>query len=216
MANDQQLTRLIEHGRDREAAELASHLLAPADSFSDPLVQLDAILPMLSGLVANLDFADLDRPTPCANFTVRGVLEHMIAGATMFAGAFRGRAPADVTISDPLSGFGIAMADLQSAVHSVGAMDRTIAAPFGDVPGDVFARFVAMDGLVHGWDITTAIGVPYEPADALVAAVDAFAREAIADGMRDGDTFAATVEPPAGAPPIVKLAAFTGRQVALS
>ncbi|MEA3019920.1 MAG: hypothetical protein QOI47_1444, partial [Actinomycetota bacterium] len=90
---------------------------------------------------------------------------------------------------------------------------RTIAAPFGEVPGETFARFVAMDGLVHGWDISTAIDRPYEPPAALVAAVDAFARQAISDGMRDGDTFAAAVEAPADASPIARLAAFTGRQV---
>ena len=81
------------------------------------------------------------------------------------------------------------------------------------MPGDTFARFVVLDGLVHGWDIATAIGKPYEPAANLVAEVDAFTRLAITEDLRDGDTFAAAVEPPADASPMVKLAAFTGRTV---
>ncbi|MCU1461210.1 MAG: hypothetical protein JWO37_1285 [Acidimicrobiales bacterium] len=180
----------------------------------DPRNQLDEILPLLNELVAPLDDAQLDAPTPCANFTVRNVLEHMIGGATMFAAAFRGESPAPAgAATDPVAAFPAAMAELRAAVRSPGALDRTIAAPFGDVPGESFARFVAMDGLVHGWDIATATGQSYEPPAGVVAEVDAFTRQAISDGMRDGDTFAAPVEAPAGASALVRLVAFTGRDV---
>ncbi len=85
-------------------------------------------------------------------------------------------------MTDLVAAFPVAMAELHAAVHSPGALDRTINAPFGEVPGDVFARFVAMDGLVHGWDIATATGQAYDPPAALVSAVDAFTRQAISDG----------------------------------
>lgn len=180
----------------------------------DPRHQLDDILPRLNELVGSLSDAQLDAPTACAKFAVRDILEHMIGGATMFAGAFRGVAPVDRSgETDLVATFPTAMADLQEAVHSPGALERTIAAPFGEVPGDAFARFVALDGLVHGWDIATATGQAYEPPSEIVTEVDAFARQAISDGMRDGDTFAAAVEPPAHASPLVQLVAFTGRQV---
>lgn len=180
----------------------------------DPRTQLDEILPMLNELVGSLSDAQLDAPTACSKFAVRDILEHMIGGATMFAGAFRGVAPLDrAGETDVVAAFPAAMADLQQAVHSPGALERTIAAPFGDVPGDAFARFVALDGLVHGWDIATATGQPYEPPAAVVAEVDAFTRQAISEDMRDGDTFAAPVDPPAGASPLIQLVAFTGRQV---
>ena len=99
------------------------------------------------------------------------------------------------------------------AIRSPGALDRTVAAPFGEMPGEAFARFVVLDGLVHGWDLATATGQTYAPSAALVAAADGFARQAIAPEMRDGDTFAAAVAPPAGATPIEALAAFTGRNI---
>lgn len=180
----------------------------------DPRDQLDEILPMLTELVANLDSQQLDAPTSCEKFAVRNILEHMIGGATMFAAAFRGQSPAS---SDPAAdlqaGFPVAMDELRAAVRSPGALERTIAAPFGEVPGDTFARFVAMDGLVHGWDIATATGQVYEPSAAVVAAVDGFTRHAISDDMRDGDTFAAAATAPTDASPLVQLVAFTGRQV---
>ena len=93
-----------------------------------------------------------------------------------------------------------------------GALDQTITAPFGDVPGETFARFIALDGLVHGWDIATATGKPYAPADELVAAVDDFAHQAL-DPLRDGQTFAAAVDAPADATPITRVAAYTGREI---
>jgi len=179
----------------------------------DPITQLDQIIPLLKGLAGSLDKEQLAAPTPCANFTVHQVLEHMVGGATMFAAAFRGTEPPDSLPVDAVAAFPTAMDGLLDAVKSPGALDRTIHAPFGEVPGETFARFVALDGLVHGWDIATSTGRPYEPAADVVAAVDAFAREAIGDAFRDGDTFAAATEPPPGASPVEQLAAFTGRTV---
>lgn len=179
----------------------------------DVLVQLDQLGPELGKVVGGITSDQLDNPTPCSNFTVGGVLEHMVGGATMFAAAFRGQdpAPGDAT-GDILDRFGPALTDLVTAIHEPGALDRTVAAPFGEVPGSAFARFVVLDGLVHGWDLSTATGQPYDPPDALVAEVEAFARETL-DPLRDGDTFATAVQPPTGATPIERLAAFTGRQV---
>lgn len=211
-----EVNRLIQLGRDREAAELAGQCPTPTDKGTamDPCTQIDAILPLLCDLVAPLEGAQLDAPTPCANFDVRGVLQHMVGGATMFAAAFRGETPQAPDLDgDLVAAFPVALSNLQQAVRSPGALERTVSAPFGDVPGDVFARFVALDGLVHGWDIATATGQRYEPPADVVATVDAFARQAITDDLRDGDTFAAAVEPPAGASPLVALVAFTGRQV---
>jgi uncharacterized protein (TIGR03086 family) len=211
---DDTITRLIQHGRDLEAAQLAAEQLVPITRGApmDPISQLNEIMPMLNGLVDELDVEQLDASTPCRNFNVRQVLEHMVGGATVFAAAFRGveprgtEAPADVRAAFPA-----AMAELQQAIESPGALERTIAAPFGEVPGETFARFVALDGLVHGWDIATATGQQYDPPSAVVSAADAFARDAIGDGMRDGDTFAAPANAPAGSSPLIQLIAFTGR-----
>ena len=142
----------------------------------DPLAQLDQLAPRSAGVVAGITPAELDRPTPCADFTVRGVLEHMIGGATVFAAAYRGTTPAEPDASDPLAEFGPALGDLAAAITAPGALDRTVAAPFGEVAGETFARFVVLDGLVHGWDLATATGQPYDPPDRLVDAADAFAR----------------------------------------
>jgi uncharacterized protein (TIGR03086 family) len=177
----------------------------------DPLTQLDQLGPHLGGVVAGIRPEQLDAPTPCDDFTVRGVLEHMIGGATAFAAAYRGTPPAEPDLHDPLARFGDVLGDLVAAMTAPGALDQTVAAPFGEVPGDTFARFVVLDGLVHGWDMAVATGQPYEPPDQLVAAASAFAHQAL-DPLRDGTTFADAVEPAPGASPIERLARYTGRR----
>jgi len=162
-------------------------------------------------ILAGVGPDQLDRPTPCTDFDVRGVLEHMIGGATMFAAAYRGEAPAAPDTSDPLAAFGPALGDLAAAITAPGALDRTVATPFGDVDGETFARFVVLDGLVHGWDLATATVQPYDPPAALVDAADDFARQTL-EPLRDGVTFGTPVQPPAGATRIQQLAAFTGRR----
>ncbi len=177
----------------------------------DPLTQLGQLGPLLADIVSGITPEQLDRPTPCDDYSVAGVLEHMIGGATSFAAAYRGEEPLEPDLSDVLAGFGPTLQDLAAAISAPGALDRTVAAPFGEVPGETFARFVVLDGLVHGWDLATATGQPYDPPAELVAAVEAFARQAI-DPLRDGQTFGDAVEPSPGATAIERLAAYTGRR----
>ena len=183
----------------------------------EPTDQLAVIIPLLTNLVEQLHPDQLTEPTACANFDVSGVLDHMMAGAAAFAPAFRGdvsgRPASTVTAGQvPTAEYRHAMNDLLAAATSPGAMERTIDAPFGQVPGSVFARFVAFDGLVHGWDIANATGQAYDPPTEVVAAVDDFARAAVGPEMRDGDTFAMATEAPPGASPLEQLVAFSGRR----
>jgi uncharacterized protein (TIGR03086 family) len=198
---------LVTLGRDRDAVRSA---LA-----ADGVQQLEQIAPMLGDIVSHLSAADLGRPTPCAKFAVADVLEHMIAGASAFAPGFRGDGsqPQPPTEGDVFARWNAAMGALMEAVHIDGAPEHTISSPFGDVTGAYFARYVALDGLTHAWDLATASGQAFAPPADLVAEVDAFARELLVPEMRDGDTFAAAAEPPADATPIERLVAFTGRTV---
>ena len=178
----------------------------------DVLSQLDQLGPLLGGTVAGINPEQLDVATPCADFSVRGVLEHMIGGATSFTAAFRGEEPGEPPLADVLGAFGPTLTGLAESIHGPGALEATVQAPFGEVSGETFARFVVLDGLVHGWDLATATGQPYDPPEALTAEVQTFA-EGFLPPLRDGVTFAEPTEPPADATPIQRLAALTGRRV---
>ena len=63
----------------------------------EPTEQLDHILPMLSSTVERIRVTQLSDPTPCTNFTVHDVLNHMIVGGGTFAYMFRGEQPPEIT-----------------------------------------------------------------------------------------------------------------------
>ena len=183
-----------------------------------PTEQLAVILPAVSDLVDQVEPADLTAPTPCDRFDVHGVMDHMIVLGGAFAYLFRGEEPPgdgapDVEGRVPAPELRKAMDDLLDAVCSEGAMERTISSPVGEMPGETFARLVAFDGLVHGWDIARGAGLSWELPDEVVAAVDGFARVALTDDLRDGDTFKDPTAAPAGATGIERVAAFSGRTV---
>ena len=94
------------------------------------------------------------------------------------------------------------MAELLGAMHSPGAEDRTIAAPFGEVPADDLRplRRLRRPGARLGSRHRHRSA--YAPREALVAEVDAFIRQLLMPEMRDGDTFAAETEAPPEAEPV--------------
>lgn len=205
--------QLITLGRDREA--VASATRTPSGGTMNGAQQLGAVIPLLRDVVAGIAPDQLDNTTPCKDFTVTGVLEHMIGAATAFAPAFRGTTDSALTGEGTVvEQWSAAATELLAAVESPGALERTIASPFGEVSGDAFARYVVFDGLVHGWDLSTATGQGYAPPADLVAQVDAYARGFIATPMRDGDTFAAETEPGPDRTALERLVAFSGREVA--
>jgi uncharacterized protein (TIGR03086 family) len=181
--------------------------------------QLEVIIPMLKHVGAGIRTEQLEGPTPCTSFDVADVLGHMTGLASAYAPAFRGDPPpaeggaATLGDDDLPARFQGAMTALLDAVQSPGAMERTIDTPFGAMPGAIFARLVAFDGLVHGWDLATSTGQAWDPPAAVVAEVDGFARQAITEEMRDGDTFAQAQDAPADAAPLLHLIAFSGRTI---
>jgi uncharacterized protein (TIGR03086 family) len=184
----------------------------------NPTEQLAQLLPTLTGIVDRIQPAQLNDPTPCSKFSVHDVLDHMIVLASSFAYQFRGEEAPEITAPPvygwvPATEFRKAMDDLLDAVYSPEAMDRTITAPIGQLPGSTFARFVAFDGLIHGWDLATATGQHYEPPPAVIADVDNFARHALTAEMRDGDTFKAPTTAPDDASQLERLVAFSGRSL---
>jgi uncharacterized protein (TIGR03086 family) len=182
----------------------------------DVIAQLETILPGLDEVAGRVKLEEFGNSTPCANFRVRDLFDHMIRGASQFAPQLRGEPvvaldPSDLHDDERQAALKTAVADLLTAVHAPGALGRSVELPFGVVPGAVLARFLTVDGMVHTWDIARATGQPFSPSEPLAEAVLANAHELIAPPMRDGDTFApeTAIAPEASA--MERLVAFTGR-----
>jgi uncharacterized protein (TIGR03086 family) len=183
-----------------------------------PTEQLSAIIPACCALVDHVQVMQMNDPTPCEKFTVHDVLDHMMVLGGTFTYLFRGEeapelSPPGVYGWVPSKEFREVMDDLLDAINSPGALERTIESPLGTMDGETFARLVAVDGLVHSWDLATATGQRLELPPEVVEAVSAFAHQALGDDMRDGDTFKQPTDPGPSADAIDRLAAFTGRTV---
>lgn len=183
-----------------------------------PIDQLDVVLPALSDLVDGVRVDQLGAATPCDEFTVHDVLDHIIVLGGAFAHLLRGEEPPATAAPAvygrvPARELRTTMDDLLESVRSEGAMERIVDTPVGNLDGETFARMIAFDGLVHGWDIAVATGRPWRVDPTVVSAVGGFAEQALTDEIRATGMFAAATEPPVGASPLEELAALSGRRV---
>jgi uncharacterized protein (TIGR03086 family) len=209
--------RLIELGRDGEAAHLAVRDAGgrheTEETVVGPVEQIEVLIPGFVRLMSDDREGFLDLPTPCAGWVVRDLLGHVNGGARVFAAAFEERPVRERELGErPREVIAEALADFDVAVRGPGALERTVMSPFGPMPGEVFARLAAVDLLMHTWDLSRATGQEAAVPDEVVHAADEFARQAITDDLRTPGVFGPEVEAPANSSRLDALAAFTGRR----
>ncbi len=157
-------------------------------------------------------------PTPCRDWDVRLLLNHIIGGNYMFATVAKGgRADAvgtmdDHTLPDPGSNY-IASADaVLAAWAEPGAMERRCHMPFGDIPASAAVSIHFLDIVVHGWDLARATGqdATIEP-DLAAEALD-ISHGLLSDELRQTGVFGPEVAVSADDPLHDRLVAFMGRR----
>ncbi len=163
-------------------------------------------------------------PTPCTEWNVRQLVDHLVLGQQLFARVLGGepfeqafpavRAVPDRLGSDPAATYDASGRDLVAAFAARGALERTVRVPFGTVPGAVALHLRITESLVHGWDLATALGVPFDPPAALVEQELAFSAPLLAQVPPERHVFAASRSAADGARPIERLVALLGRQPA--
>ncbi len=183
----------------------------------EPTATLTQALTWTGSIVSGTSVDDYDRPTPCRDWDVHALANHLVGGAWMFAGALHGDPlptgePGDVVGADPGTAYGAASAALVDAIRADDVLERVTELPIGTVPGTVTLSLALTDTLTHGWDLAIATGQPAEIPSELAAAALAFCESAIDDTMRGpGAPFGAVVTPPADASVGERLVAFLGR-----
>ena len=174
-----------------------------------------------SGVLAGVSAGDLDKPTPCASWNVRDVVNHLVGGTTFFAvTAESGVSPtpsqgADYAGGDFKAAYDTGAERALRAFSADGAMDKVMKLPYADLPGSLFVFIAAIDTFTHGWDLARATGQSTDLNPALAAQLlDAAAF--IPDEMRGSDgqaPFGPKVHVPDAAPAADQLAGFMGREM---
>jgi uncharacterized protein (TIGR03086 family) len=187
---------------------------------SDAVDLLDRTTGAVADVVAAVNPDQLDARTPCTEWTVRDLLNHMVGTAELFTYSARGeRSPFDpfgqpdeVIGDDPGRSYDEARERLIKAWRARG-LDGTVPLLSGDTPAPGACMIAMCDHLAHGWDLARAIGVPFDPDDDVLAAAEEFTRANMSPERRGpGMPFAHPVDPPPGASRFDQWAAFMGRQ----
>jgi len=158
-------------------------------------------------------------PTPCADWDVRTLVNHLVYedrwAVPLFAGLtieqigdqFEG----DLVGDDPKAAWASASADAMVTVDQPDVLGRTVHLSFGDTTGDDYLSQLICDHTVHAWDLARGTGGD----EALDAGLVEFALGYFGprvDAWREGGAFGPAVEVPEDADAQTRLLGITGRK----
>ncbi len=180
--------------------------------------QLEQAITATKGVLVGVTKQQLGDDTPCAQWKVSDLVNHIVGGQYFFAAGVTGEAndgDTDFSATDFVSAFDEASERCLAAFRTDGVMDRTLTLPFGQMPGSAFVQLAATDTFTHGWDLARATGQGTDLAPELAATLLAVAKQSIPAGFRNeqGNPFGMEQTAPAGASNADHLAAFLGRTV---
>lgn len=158
-------------------------------------------------------------PTPCTDWDVRALVNHVTGEALWLPPLMEGatieevgdRFDGDVLGEDPHARWRSAAAAAAAAVADDGAMERTVHLSFGDFPGRFYAEQLFADYLVHAWDLARAVGAD-EQLDAELVGACALWFDGMEHLYRDGGAVGPPVDVPGDADEQTRLLARFGRK----
>ncbi len=192
----------------------------------DPVPDLMPAAATLGSLVRQVPDERLGDPTPCPDYTVGDLVEHIgglaqafTAAARKDLGAFTDSAPQPDGARLPADWRTRIPADLTAmarAWQDPAAWTGMTRAGGVDLPGEV-GGLVALDEIVlHGWDLAASLGRPFDVEPDLLGAVRGFVESFGAQPQARNGLFGPIVEVPADAPPLHRVLGLAGRDPAWS
>lgn len=111
--------------------------------------------------VAAVDPSDWDNPSPCAEWTARDVVGHIIdMHGVMLRSASRAPSPAPALADDPLGTYRAARADVEAILADADLASTECDTPMGRMSiADHIDGVVSTDLVLHRWDLARAAGV---------------------------------------------------------
>ncbi|MFD8993348.1 TIGR03086 family metal-binding protein [Streptomyces abikoensis] len=158
-------------------------------------------------------------PTPCTEWTVRDLVNHLTVEQLWVPPLLDGKGIADVGDAfdgdqlgdDPVAAWERAAEAAREAFAARGALTGTVELSYGRTATHAYCAQMIADLVVHAWDLSRAIGADEHPSKALVD----FTRhevEPYAGALSGSGLFAPAVEPPPDADSWQRLLALLGRQ----
>ena len=160
----------------------------------------------------------LEAPTPCEEWDVRELVNHVVFGNWMFARAAGGERVRvdddelpDMLGDDPAVAYRDSADAVVAAWRRPGATEEICHLPFADLPGSAAMRIHFKDVVVHTWDLARATGQDEAIEPELASAALDIARAVVNDEQRELGAFGPAVEVGDDAPVHHQLVGFLGR-----
>ncbi|WP_024802302.1 TIGR03086 family metal-binding protein [Nocardia sp. BMG51109] len=181
-----------------------------------PVTAFAEVTDTVARLVEAVEKEQWSAPTPCTEWNVRQLVDHLVTGQRTFAVVLGAQPTLDAghTPETLEKTYRMSAAALVAAFAAPGALERTVQAPIGAVPGAVALHLQTIEHLVHGWDLARAIGRKALFDDVTVEREVEFARGLVAQLPSGPDApFAPSRTAPDDAPALDRLAALLGRDI---
>lgn len=185
---------------------------------ADPVSNLQRVVLDAQTLIDAINPDDLAKPTPCASWDVRGLINHMIGTSIAFTNVLSGTPismpsePTDHVGTDPAGAYARAADALVQAWSAPGALDKLIQMMSREVPGAVGIRIVTADQLLHTWDVAKSLNRPFQMDPDMAEATLGMMQQMSAGFPRGPEhAFDVPVPCPDDAPVQDRLVAFSGR-----
>jgi uncharacterized protein (TIGR03086 family) len=186
-------------------------------TLSDPLAAYDAVVAAVGELVAKTSIDQYAAPTPCDDWTVHKIVDHLVETMDVYGDLARGIMPQEGEerrYDDPAAAYATIAAKTRAAFASPGYLDAVADTPIGPQPGRVVVQHVVNELVTHGWDLARGTGQDCDLVPPIAEAVLASWR-AFLGGVDRAEmiNFEAERTAPAGATAADRVAAYLGRSV---
>jgi uncharacterized protein (TIGR03086 family) len=180
--------------------------------------QLDDVAAEFCRLVAATSIEAFDDPTPCAEWTIRLLINHVVAATEWYTCLVDARPTPDLSADqlghDPVSAFSRRHREFREALSRAGALDATHHHSLGELSGSTLLKMRATEYIVHGWDLSRATGqIASFPDDLCLTYLEMY-RDLLAGRVREPTRgFGVALQVVEDAPPLDRLVAFFGRSL---
>jgi uncharacterized protein (TIGR03086 family) len=185
----------------------------------NPVALLEPALLFTGQIVTGITPDQWGRPTPCDDWDVRAVANHLVGGLRIFTTQIHGVAAEGEHDAHDWLGADPATAYLEAARADLAAwqMPETLRCSFvlsfGEVPGPLAAVIHLTEVVVHGIDLAVATGQEELVDQRLASGIAGAMQQMGIDGFRVPGIFGQAVPAPADARPHEQLLAYLGRNL---
>ncbi|OBJ61511.1 TIGR03086 family metal-binding protein [Mycobacterium sp. 1423905.2] len=180
---------------------------------TDELRSAELSLGILEEVVKTISRDDLSRQTPCTEYDVAALTNHVLNSITAIGGTVDADFPPHDQNDSVERQLIMRARPALDAWHQHG-LDGSVKLGDGEMPAKVAVAVFSIEFLVHAWDYAVAMGRDVEVPDSLAEYVLGLARKIIKPEQRGVAGFDDPVDVPEDARGLDRLVAFTGRNPA--